>query len=89
MVRELRDKIAELKLVASERIEDLDGAADGAEAGASSELDDARFRAGQPGLQAGSTRSRAVDAVAARGGGAERDLEAIIRKSLAVLAGER
>src|SRR6185437_8416333 len=40
VVRELRDKTAELKLVASERVEELDGAAGGAE-GEPSELDDA------------------------------------------------
>jgi hypothetical protein len=32
---------------------------------------------------------RAVDAAAARGGGAKRELEVILRESLAVLAGER
>jgi hypothetical protein len=32
---------------------------------------------------------RAVEAAAVRGGGAKRELEVIIRESLAVLAGER
>jgi Holliday junction DNA helicase RuvA len=88
VVRELRDKTAELKLVASERIEDLDGAADGAEAGASSELDDAVSALVNLGYKPVHAR-RAVDAAAARGSGAKRDLEAIIRESLAELAGER
>jgi Holliday junction DNA helicase RuvA len=87
VVRELRDKTAELKLVASERVEELDGAADGAEDG-STELDDAvsaLINLGYKPIQA----RRAVDAAAARGGGAKRELEVIIRESLAVLSGER
>jgi holliday junction DNA helicase RuvA len=87
VVRELRDKTAELKLVASERVEELDGAADGAEDG-STELDDAvsaLINLGYKPIQA----RRAVDAAAARGGGAKRELEVIIRDSLAVLSGER
>ncbi len=87
VVRELRDKTAELKLVASERVEELDGAADGAEGGAS-ELDDAVSALVNLGYKPIQAR-RAVDAAAARGGGAKRELEVIIRESLAVLAGER
>jgi holliday junction DNA helicase RuvA len=87
VVRELRDKTAELKLVASERVEELDGAADGAEDGAS-ELDDAVSALVNLGYKPIHAR-RAVDAVAARGGGARREFEVIIRESLAVLAGER
>ena len=87
VVRELRDKTAELKLVAAERVEELDGAADGAEGGAS-ELDDAVSALVNLGYKPIQAR-RAVDAVAARGGGAKRELEVIIRKSLAVLSGER
>jgi Holliday junction DNA helicase RuvA len=86
VVRELRDKTAELKLVASERVEELDGAADGAGDGAS-ELDDAVSALVNLGYKPMHAR-RAVDAAAARGGGAKRELEAIIRESLAVLAGE-
>jgi len=88
VVRELRDKTAELKLVASERIEDLDGAAGGAEGAATSELDDAVSALVNLGYKPVHAR-RAVDAAAARGGGAKRDLETIIRESLAELAGER
>lgn len=87
VVRELRDKTAELKLVASERAEELDGAADGAE-GEPSELDDAVSALVNLGYKPIHAR-RAVDAAAARGGGAKRELEVIIRESLAVLAGER
>ena len=87
VVRELRDKTAELKLVASERVEELDGAADGADGGAS-ELDDAVSALVNLGYKPIQAR-RAVDAAAARGGGAKRELEVIIRESLAVLAGER
>ncbi len=87
VVRELRDKTAELKLVAAERVEELDGAVDGAEAGAS-ELDDAVSALVNLGYKPIHAR-RAVDAAAARGGGAKRELEVIIRESLAVLAGER
>jgi holliday junction DNA helicase RuvA len=87
VVRELRDKTAELKLVASERVEALDGAADGAASG-DSELDDAVSALVNLGYKPIHAR-RAVDAAAARDGGARRDLEAIIRESLMVLAGER
>jgi len=87
VVRELRDKTAELKLVVSERVEELNGAADGAEAGAS-ELDDAVSALVNLGYKPIQAR-RAVDAAAARGGGAQRELEVIIRESLAVLSGER
>jgi holliday junction DNA helicase RuvA len=87
VVRELRDKTAELKLVASERVEELDGAADGAEGGAA-ELDDAVSALVNLGYKPIQAR-RAVDAAAARGGGAKRELEVIIRESLAVLSGER
>jgi Holliday junction DNA helicase RuvA len=87
VVRELRDKTAELKLVASERVEDLDGAAAGGD-GAASELDDAVSALVNLGYKPVHAR-RAVDAAAARDGGAKRELEVIIRESLAVLAGER
>ena len=87
VVRELRDKTAELKLVVSERVEELNGAAGGAEAGAS-ELDDAVSALVNLGYKPVHAR-RAVDAAAARDGGAKRELEVIIRESLAVLAGER
>jgi Holliday junction DNA helicase RuvA len=87
VVRELRDKTAELKLVVSERVEELDGAADGAD-GAASELDDAVSALVNLGYKPVHAR-RAVDAAAARDGGAKRELEVIIRESLAVLAGER
>jgi Holliday junction DNA helicase RuvA len=87
VVRELRDKTAELKLVASERVEELDAAADGAD-GTASELDDAVSALVNLGYKPVHAR-RAVDAAAARGGGAKRELEVILRESLAVLAGER
>jgi Holliday junction DNA helicase RuvA len=87
VVRELRDKTAELKLVTSERVEELDGAAAGAEGGAS-ELDDAVSALVNLGYKPIHAR-RAVDAAAAREGGAKRELEVIIRESLLVLAGER
>jgi holliday junction DNA helicase RuvA len=87
VVRELRDKTAELKLVVFERVEELDGAADGAD-GAASELDDAVSALVNLGYKPVHAR-RAVDAAAARDGGAKRELEVIIRESLAVLAGER
>jgi holliday junction DNA helicase RuvA len=87
VVRELRDKTAELKLVASERVEELDGVADGPD-GAASELDDAVSALVNLGYKPVHAR-RAVDAAAARGGGAKRELEVILRESLAVLAGER
>jgi Holliday junction DNA helicase RuvA len=87
VVRELRDKTAELKLVASERVEELDGVAGGPD-GAASELDDAVSALVNLGYKPVNAR-RAVDAAAARGGGAKRELEVIIRESLAVLAGER
>ena len=79
-MRELRDKTAELKLVASERVEELDGAADGAEGGAS-ELDDAVSALVNLGYKPVDAR-RAVDSAAAREGGAKRGLEVIIRESL-------
>jgi Holliday junction DNA helicase RuvA len=87
VVRELRDKTAELKLVVSERVEERDGAANGAEGGAS-DLDDAVSALVNLGYKPIHAR-RAVDAAAARGGGAKRELEVIIRESLAVLSGER
>ena len=88
VVRELRDKTAELKLIGSGPVEDFDGAANGAPEGGASELDDAvsaLVNLGYKPLQA----RRAVDAAAVRGGGEKRELEAIIRESLAELAGER
>ncbi len=86
VVRELRDKTADLKLVAAERMEQRDGLGNGAH-GDAVELDDAvsaLVNLGYKPLQA----RRAVDAAAARAG-AKRELESIIRESLAVLAGER
>ena len=83
----MRDKTAELKLVVSERVEERDGAANGAEGGAS-DLDDAVSALVNLGYKPIHAR-RAVDAAAARGGGAKRELEVIIRESLAVLSGER
>ena len=87
VVRELRDKTAELKAIASGRVEESAGAAGGAEDGAS-DLDDAVSALVNLGYTPVPAR-RAVDAAAARGGGAKRELEAIIRESLAELAGER
>jgi len=87
VVRELRDKTAELKLVASERVEEFDGVTDGDD-GAASELDDAVSALVNLGYKPVHAR-RAVEAAAVRGGGAKRELEVIIRESLAVLAGER
>lgn len=86
VVRELRDKAADLKLGVSERLEDGDGVADGVDGGAS-DLDDAVSALVNLGYKPMHAR-RAVDAAAARGG-AKRELELIIRESLAVLAGER
>jgi Holliday junction DNA helicase RuvA len=87
VVRELRDKTAELKMVAAERGAEPNGVVDGAEGGAS-ELDDAVSALVNLGYKPIQAR-RAVDAAAARGGGAKRELEVIIRESLAVLSGER
>lgn len=86
VVRELRDKAADLKLGVSERLEDGDGVMDGVDGGAS-DLDDAVSALVNLGYKPVHAR-RAVDAAAARGG-AKRELELIIRESLAVLAGER
>ena len=87
VVRELRDKIGELKLAASERFEQGDGAADSV-GGDAPDLDDAVSALVNLGYKPVHAR-RAVDAAAARGGGIKRELEVIIRESLAVLAGER
>src|ERR1700674_5143262 len=87
VVRGWRDKTAELKLVASERVDELDGVTDGTDGGAS-ELDDAVSALVNLGYKPVHAR-RAVEAAAVRGGGAKRELEVIIRESLAVLAGER
>lgn len=87
VVRELRDKIGELRLAAAERPETADGAA-GARNGDASELDDAVSALINLDYKPALAR-RAVDAAAARGGGAKRDLEAIIREALAILLGER
>ncbi|HEY2524428.1 MAG TPA: Holliday junction branch migration protein RuvA [Candidatus Binataceae bacterium] len=88
VVRELRDKTAELKLIASGPVEEFAGGANGASEDGASELDDAVSALVNLGYKPLPAR-RAVDAAAARGGGAKRELEAIIRESLAELAGER
>jgi holliday junction DNA helicase RuvA len=88
VVRELRDKTAELKVVASERAEEIDGATEGGFESGDSELDDAVSALVNLGYKPIHAR-RAVDAAAAREGGAKRELEVIIRESLLVLAGER
>jgi Holliday junction DNA helicase RuvA len=86
VVRELRDKTADLKLVAAERVEEGGAIANGA-AGDAAELDDAVSALVNLGYKPVQAR-RAVHAAAARAG-AKRELELIIRESLAVLAGER
>ena len=86
VVLELRDKTAHLKLVTAERVEQGGAIANGA-GGDAAELDyavSALVNLGYKPIQA----RRAVDAAAARAG-AKRELELIIRESLAVLAGER
>jgi Holliday junction DNA helicase RuvA len=87
VVRELRDKIGELRTAAAARVEEVNGAADGA-AVASSEIDDAVSALVNLGYKPAEAR-RAVDAAARAGGGAQRELETIIRESLAILLGER
>ncbi|HZO82944.1 MAG TPA: Holliday junction branch migration protein RuvA [Candidatus Binataceae bacterium] len=87
VVRELRDKIGELRTAAAERIEQANGAADGRAAGAS-EIDDAVSALVNLGYKPVEAR-RAVDAAARAAGDAPRALEAIIRESLAILLGER
>ncbi len=84
IVRELRDKAADLKLVAP-----APGipAAEAASGGASA-LDDAVSALVNLGYKPAEAK-RAVDSVAANGSAEGVELEAIIRKSLAVLLSER
>jgi holliday junction DNA helicase RuvA len=90
VVRELKDKAAELKLIAPEPAAGGDGAAaqwrDGDGAGASTgPLDDAISALINLGYKPAEAK-RAADSVA---GGADLDLEVLIRKSLAVLLSEK
>ncbi len=96
VVRELKDKAADLKLIAPEVPADGAGPArtdsrDGA-AGIGTPADDAISALINLGYKPGEAK-RAVDSVTAAGGvsraGAEPDLEVIIRKSLAILIGEK
>jgi Holliday junction DNA helicase RuvA len=87
VVRELRDKVGGLRTAVSARVEELNGSAGGASA-APKAFDDAVSALLNLGYKPAEAR-RAVDAAARAGGEGERDLEAIIRDSLAILLGER
>lgn len=86
IVRELRDKAAELKLIAPAP----GGTAQGGTSseGGGSALDDAISALVNLGYKPAEAK-RAVDSIAANGSAEGVDLEAIIRKSLAVLLSER
>ncbi len=85
VVRELRDKIGELRTAA--RAEETNGATNGA-AATGGEVDDAVSALVNLGYKPVEAR-RAVDAAARAAGGGKRELETIIRESLAILLGER
>jgi holliday junction DNA helicase RuvA len=85
VVRELRDKIGELKLIAPEAIHANGGSHPGA---AGAQLDDAISALVNLGVKPAEAK-RAVDSVAAADAGAAGKLEVLIRKSLAVLFGEK
>jgi len=93
VVRELKDKAADLKLIAPEPGYG-DGAAQidsrGGESAIATPADDAISALINLGYKPGEAK-RAVDSVAAAGGsaGVAPDLEVIIRKSLAILIGEK
>ncbi len=87
VVRELRDKMGELRTAAAARVEEVNGAAGGV-AGAPSEIDDAVSALVNLGYKPAEAR-RAVDAATRASEGARRELETIIRESLAILLGER
>lgn len=85
IVRELRDKAAELKLIAPAP----GGIAQGGTSGqGGTTLDDAISALVNLGYKPGEAK-RAVDSISANGSAEGMDLEAIIRKSLAVLLSER
>ncbi|HTY56153.1 MAG TPA: Holliday junction branch migration protein RuvA [Candidatus Binataceae bacterium] len=86
IVRELRDKAAELKLLAPEPGSTTSASAAGGD-GASA-LDDAVSALVNLGYKPAEAK-RAVDAVSANGIAEGAELEAVIRKSLAVLLSER
>jgi Holliday junction DNA helicase RuvA len=80
IVRELRDKAAELKTIAP--------LADAAPAGADSMLDDALSALINLGYRPGEAKA-ALESLAPAGGAIDDSLEQLIRKALAVLRGER
>jgi holliday junction DNA helicase RuvA len=91
VVRELKDKAAELKLIAPEVRPDSHAAGhDGRDGAAKSAgpLDDAISALVNLGYKPAEAK-HAVDSVGAAGGTAGIDLESIIRRSLAVLLGEK
>ena len=87
VVRELRDKVGGLRTAASERVEELNGSADGTSA-APKAFDDAVSALVNLGYKPAEAR-RAVDAAGRAGVEGDRDLAAMIRDSLAILLGER
>jgi holliday junction DNA helicase RuvA len=84
VVRELRDKVGELSLVAANRLDTL--AAENGNGSGSSILDDAVSALVNLGYKPAQAR-RAVDSVGA--GESDGSLETLLRKSLAVILGEK
>jgi holliday junction DNA helicase RuvA len=87
IVRELRDKIGELRTAVAEPA-DTNGVMAGDNNGHTTELDDAVSALINLDYKPAHAR-RAVESVMARQPGAKPELEAIIRESLAILLGER